>query len=372
MKLIVVLFALLSATPSAQALNSNTKLDSPEKFHFIESEKNTIQVFKKASPLVVSVDSTRIAADFFSMNYHEIPAGSGSGFIWDNKGHIITNFHVIQDAIQRSSSQISITTKDNQELKAKIIGFEPRKDIAVLKVNGLKLNAKGFKNNLANSKILQVGQKVLAIGNPFGFEQTLTQGVVSALDRSMPSVFSSVTIRNMIQTDASINPGNSGGPLLNSQGQLIGMNTSIISQSGSSAGIGFAVPSNTIHRIVNQIIKHGRVIQPGIGITRLDTMRTKMLKRYGYNIEKGVVIESVIPNSPAEQAGLKGLQYSRSNGVKLGDIITWIDNKEIQNYDDLYNILSEKQVGDNITLKIKRNGRTLTKELPLTALNQKI
>jgi S1-C subfamily serine protease len=372
MQILTVLTTLLISNntiiPQAQAFDLSPL--KTEKIELLDSEKNTIEVFKDSSSLVVSVDSTRVAADFFNMNYQEVPTGSGSGFIWDEKGHVITNFHVIQNALA-TGSHITITTKDNIEYKAKIIGSEPRKDIAVLELKNYKsTDQKGFKYKIANSKNLQVGQKVLAIGNPFGFEQTLTQGIVSAVDRSMPSIMPSVTIRDMIQTDASINPGNSGGPLIDSRGQLLGMNTAIISGSGSSAGIGFAVPSNTIHRIVNQIIEHGKVIQPGIGIVPLDNYRTKLLSRYGYSFDSGVIIESVTPNTPAAQAGLMGLEFNKRKGLILGDIITEIDNKKIKDFDDLYNLLSEKNVGEKVKIKIKRKNKILSKEISLQELNQ--
>lgn len=340
-----------------------------ERSYFIENEKNTMEIFKEASPMVVSVDSTRISHFFFSSHDREIPAGSGSGFIWDDEGHIITNFHVIGAALN-SSSQIWVTTKDGERYKAKVIGTEPKKDIAVLKVSGLKVQSPGFAKKIAQSNELQVGQKLLAIGSPFGFEQTLTTGIVSGLNRSMPSVLSSVTIRDMIQTDASINPGNSGGPLLDSRGHLAGMNTAIVSGSGTSAGVGFAVPSNAIKRIASQLIKYGEVRQPGIGISPLLGFRKQLLGRYGYDVKEGVVIESVTPGSPADQAGLRGIQEHPQMGVRIGDVITDVDNTAIRNFDDLYNTLSEKKVGDQVEIKIRRMGRTLTKRITLDLLGK--
>lgn len=339
-----------------------------EQSYLISDEKNTIDVFKESSPLVVSVDSIAQTADIFSLRTEEIPAGSGTGFIWDDKGHVITNFHVIQ-AARYSNTQIFVTTKGGKRLKAEIVGIEPRKDIAVLKVKNLKTKLKGFSEKLANSTQLQVGQKVLAIGSPFGFEQTLTKGIISALNRSMPTVSRSITIRNMIQTDASINPGNSGGPLLDSRGYLTGMNTAIISGSGSSAGIGFAVPSNTIARMADQIIKYGQVRQPGLGIYGLEPREKMLLSRYGFDLSKGFVIESVEKGSPADIAGLQGLRRHPSYGVKLGDIITHIDNTEVQTYDDLYNTLSAKDPGDVVNVKLLRNGKTIEKQVTLKVLN---
>ncbi len=338
-----------------------------EQNFLIENEKNTIDIFKNFSPLVVSVDSVTQTASFFSYQPHEIPAGSGTGFIWDNQGHVITNFHVIQ-AARYSSTQIYVTTKDGKRLKAHVIGAEPKKDIAVLKVEDLKSDI-GFSKKLADSQKLQVGQKVLAIGSPFGLEQTLTTGIISALDRSMPALNSQITIRNMIQTDASINPGNSGGPLLDSRGYLTGMNTAIVSGSGTSAGVGFAVPSNTIARMVKQIIEFGEVRQPGLGVYGLELRQKMILARYGINSEKGFIVDHVAPGSPADLAGIKGLKQHPKYGIKLGDIITHIDNVEVNNFDDLYNTLSLKSPGDTVKVKINRGGKTLIKDITLKVLN---
>jgi len=366
--LIISLFVITLFTPEHGAL-ALTPPDSVElDQNLTADENNTIEIFRKSSPLVVSVNSTRSHSDFFSMNFTEVPAGSGTGFIWDDKGHVITNFHVIQAALT-SSSKISITTKNGDKHDAEIIGAEPRQDIAVLKVKGLKKNGATFSQKLADTKKLKVGQKVLAIGNPFGFEQTLTQGIISALNRSMPSVLRSVTIRNMIQTDASINPGNSGGPLIDSMGQLVGMNTAIISGSGSSAGIGFAVPSNTIKRIAGQIIEHGKVIQPGIGVVPLDTDKQMILSHYGYPLQNGVVVHKVENKTPAARIGLEGITFSPRGRPIIGDIIVGIDKQKVEDYDDLYNILSEKKVGQKINLTFLRKGKKVTRPLELMAIS---
>lgn len=361
---ILILFLTI---PTLKAFALNPISPAVQDQNLTADENNTIEVFKSSSPLVVSVNSTRIQSDFFSMSLHEVPAGSGTGFIWDDKGHVITNFHVIQAALT-SSSKISITTKSGEKHDVEIIGAEPRQDIAVLKVKRLKQNGTPFSEKLSDSKKLKVGQKVLAIGNPFGFEHTLTQGIISALNRSMPSVLRSVTIRNMIQTDASINPGNSGGPLIDSSGRLVGMNTAIISGSGSSAGIGFAVPANTIKRIASQIIEHGRVIQPGIGVIPLDTDKQMILSQYGYPVQNGVVIHKVLKQTPAARAGLQGITFNSRGRPIIGDIIVGIDKNKVDDYDDLYNILSEKKVGQRIELKILRKGQQVSKALELTAL----
>lgn len=349
---VVTIFLQNSMAHAAQGPQPSTA----ELSHRLEDERNTIDVFKQSSPMVVSVDSTRLSSDFFTWEIQEVPTGSGTGFVWDEKGHIITNFHVVQGALA-NNSQISITTYDGQRLKAKIVGIEPTKDIAVLKAEKSFIKY-GFSKKISDSKNLLVGQKVLAIGSPFGFDQTLTSGIISALDRSMPSVLPQITIRNMVQTDASINPGNSGGPLLDSQGLLVGMNTAIISSSGSSAGIGFAVPAHTIASIAQQLIQYGKVIRPGLGISPLENHQRRILERYGYTLPEGVVIKTVHPGTPAFKKGLKGLDYHPQQGVVLGDIITHIDGKKIVEFDDLYNFLGDKKVGDWIELTTQRQGRS--------------
>ena len=286
---------------------------------FLQDEKNSAEIFAQRAPFVVFVHNLAYSVDFFSFRATEIQQGTGSGFVWDEKGHIVTNYHVIQNA-----EKIDITLKDGKVARAKLIGSEPRKDLAVLKIDAKFIKGDGFSNKVAKSAELRVGQKTLAIGNPFGLDHTLTIGVVSALNRSLET-FSNVTIRDMIQTDASINPGNSGGPLLDSRGYLIGMNTAIFSNSGSSAGIGFAVPSDTIQQFVTQIIQHGKVIQPGLGIGLIPDAYA-----YRLGIKSGVVVAKVQPQSDAEKAGLKGTLIDPVNrNVVIGDIIVAADNDTI-------------------------------------------
>ncbi len=320
------------------------------------SERNTIDIFRRRSPLVAFIHNLRHYQSLFSWNITEVPRGTGSGFVWDNDGHIVTNYHVVAEA-----DRIAVTLKDGKSYQAKLIGAEPRKDIAVLKVDLETEYEITFSQLLTDSTHLIVGQAAIAIGNPFGLDYTLTTGVISALGRTIPSV-GGVTIRDMIQTDAAINPGNSGGPLLDSRGNLIGMNTAIYSQSGASAGIGFAVPSNTINRIVTQIIEHGRVIQPGIGVMPLDDRIT------AYFGVRGVIVREVVPGSPAEQAGLTGIQRDAHGNVVVGDIIIGIDDTEIANYDDLYNILDKKKIGDRVRVKVRRNGREREEVMELVQL----
>ena len=347
----------LAAFISLPTFSSAAPKDPPMPSFLLPSEKNTIEVFRKSAPLVVFVHNLRRQVDFFSMRAQEVRAGAGSGFIWDSEGHIITNFHVIQGA-----SSISVTLNDGQTADATVIGVEPRKDIAILRIKGKKPKSfpkQGFKDLIANSSSLIVGQKSIAIGNPFGLDQTLTTGVISALGRSMPG-FGGVTIRDVIQTDASINPGNSGGPLLDSRGYLIGMNTQIVSASGSSAGIGFAVPSNTIKRVTQQIIQFGKVIQPGLGFRPVPD---HMNRYFGV---QGLIIGEVDPGTPIARAGLRGLQRTRSRrGWRLGDVIIGIDSEQVRDYDDFYNALEGKKVGDKVKVTYLRKGRKQTAHIRL-------
>ena len=322
--------------------------------YLIQNEKNTVEVFEKNYPYVVNVSSLQFArTDLFSYDVAEIPAGTGSGFVWDKKGHIVTNFHVIQGA-----HKLTVRFSDTKTYPAKLVGVEPRKDIAVLKIEGARGDR--LRNlKVANSEKLLVGQKTLAIGSPFGLDQTLTVGVVSATERAMPGI-SNVTIRDMIQTDASINPGNSGGPLLDSRGYLIGMNTMIYSQSGNSAGIGFAVPSNTIKRIVSQILKYGKVVQVGLGI---QTFRAQVSKRLGI---KGMLVKEVF----SKNSGLRGTTVDSVGNILLGDVIVEIEKNQIRSYDDLYNALESKKVGDLVKVKLIRNKKEKILEINLIDLDE--
>jgi len=314
------------------------------------SERNTVEVFQKFSPKVVYVHRLTTVVNH-SYERMQVPAGAGSGIIWDNQGHIVTNFHVINGA-----DNLTVTI-GNITVPAKVVGAEPHKDIAVLQIRSPKAlallkNYSPFK--LAHSKDLLVGQKVLAIGNPFGLDHSLTIGVISALGRQVPGA-GGVTIRDMIQTDASINPGNSGGPLLDSHGCLIGLSTAIYSNSGSSAGIGFAVPADDIERIVPQLIKNGRVVLSGIGIQRVEPNISQRL-----GIKKGILIAEVLPHSPAAIVGLQGTYRDKWGRMVLGDVITGLNGHPISNYDQLYNLLSDIKVGEGVTLTVDRHGKPIS------------
>jgi len=329
---------------------------APVRAALLPDEENTIKVVKEASPSVVYVTNIAVGQNVF-MDELAVPQGTGSGFVWDREGHIVTNYHVV-----RGGDAFLITLKDQTQLDAKVIGVEPRKDIAVLKVT------KGLEKlqpvRLGELSSLQVGQKTIAIGNPFGLDDTVTSGIISALGRQVVGI-GGVTIHDMIQTDAAINPGNSGGPLLDSAGELIGMNTMIYSESGSSAGIGFAVPVSYIRRIVPQLIKYGHSIQPGIGISVLpESVKYQLLGEVD-----GVVVRDVSPNSPASRAGIRGIKRDMTGRYELGDIIVGIDDKRITSYDDLYNTLDEYKVGDKVAVKTVRDGRNKTFHLELVNID---
>ncbi len=324
----------------------------------LENERNTIQVFQNVGDSVVNVSSIKIARGhwFFDPEPMEIPSGAGSGFVWDKKGHIVTNFHVIAD-----SDQFNISFKgDKKQYKAKLVGAEPKKDIAVLKLE--ELPKKIIPINVGRSSNLLVGQKAMAIGNPFGLDHTITSGIISALGRKIKGI-GGVKIHGMIQADTSINPGNSGGPLLDSSGKLIGMNTMIFSGSGTSAGVGFAVPVDTISAIVPQLIKYGKVKRPGLGIGILDDYH----KNY-FGIENGIVIKYVNKKSPAGKAGLRGMGRDRYGKYYIGDIITKIDGKPINNFDDIYHVLEKYKAGDKVEVTYERDGKSRKAQIKLTEL----
>ena len=299
-------------------------------------EQNNISVFKSASPSVVFVTNTQLRRQRFSLNVMEIPRGSGTGFIWDESGLIVTNFHVVQGA-----NKITIELQSNKSYQATIVGSAPEKDIALLKIDAPNEDLQPLP--LGDSTSLAVGRKVLAIGNPFALDTTLTVGVVSALGREIKSV-TNRTIKNVIQTDAAINPGNSGGPLLNSTGQLVGVNTAIYSPTGASAGIGFAIPVNAVKVIIPQLIEHGKLIRPVLGIEPLTDYWTRRLR------VKGVAILSVREGLPAANAGMVGVREDRRGKIHLGDVIIAINGQNVINEDSLLNQLEHFSPGDTVKI----------------------
>ncbi len=313
----------------------------------LANERNTIEIFQKISPKVVYVHRMNAVLGRSHNPGLVVQSGSGSGIIWDNQGHVVTNFHVIKGA---DALSVSI---GKRTMPAKVIGADPRRDIAVLLLTSPQAlsELKSFTPiELAPTHDLLVGQKAIAIGNPFGLDHSLTTGVISALGRRVPGV-GGVTIRDMIQTDASINPGNSGGPLLDSTGRLIGLNTMIFSQSGTSAGVGFAVPADDIARTVSQIITHGRVLLAGIGIQPVEP---RLAARFG--VKQGILIADVFPNTPALAAGLRGTSRSHMGQIILGDVIVALNGHPVENYDALYNLFTDVKIGTGVTVTVVRNG----------------
>ena len=314
-------------------------------------EETLIGIYKAASPGVVHITSTVLSQDFF---FRVMPErGTGSGIVINDKGFILTNNHVVENA-----DSLEVTLPDKSKVPAKLVGRDPENDLAVIRVNVPKENLTPLR--LGDSSQLQVGQMAIAIGNPFGLDRTVTRGVVSAVGRSLKSE-TGRQIRNVIQTDAAINPGNSGGPLLNSQGEVIGVNTVIITPSGGSVGIGFAVPVNTAKKLVPQLIARGRASHAWLGISGMDINPT-MAKTLSLPVKEGVMIAQVIPNGPAARVGLRGSQRRVRLGNYLvnvgGDIIQTVDGEKIASMDDLTAFLDErKKVGDEVQVHVLRDGK---------------
>jgi S1-C subfamily serine protease len=305
-----------------------------------EGEKATIRLFENSAPSVAYITTSQIRQDYWTRNVMEIPQGSGSGFVWDRLGHVITNYHVIQGA-----DKAQVTLSDRSTWDAELIGAAPEKDLAVLKITAPSVTLKPIP--VGSSDNLLVGQSVFAIGNPFGLDQTLTTGVISALGREIKSV-SGIPIRDVIQSDAAINPGNSGGPLLNSSGELIGVNTAIYSPSGASAGIGFSIPVDVVKWVVPDLIQYGKVNRPTLGVELANAQSTQ---RLGLT---GALITHVAEGSAAERAGLQPTYRDRSGRIHLGDAIVGINGEKVESSNDLILILEKYKAGDNVKVKIIR------------------
>jgi S1-C subfamily serine protease len=340
---------------SYEGLEGKPRPITPPPAELGADERATMAVFERATKSVVFIANTAIQRDLWSFDVTEVPQGSGSGFVWNKQGHIVTNFHVIYGA-----DSIKVTLADRSEHLAKVVGADPDHDLAVLQIHV----PEGLLEPLAvgTSHDLRVGQKVLAIGNPFGLDHTLTTGVVSALGRTIKSL-SNRTIEGVIQTDAAINPGNSGGPLLDSSGRLIGVNTQIVSPSGAYAGIGFAVPADTVNRIVPELIKHGKLIRPGLGVSLVPDA---MAARWGI---KGLIIGKVSRGGSADRAGLRGARETASGRIELGDIIVAVDGKPVDTIDDLMDIMERHKVGDRIVVDVLLGNKRRSVELVLQAVN---
>jgi len=312
-------------------------------------EQNNIEVYRTLSPGVVFIHSTSYARDFFG--YVEPQEGSGSGSILDQQGNILTNYHVIEGA-----QKLSVSMGGKKDYPAVVVGGDPDTDLAVIRLTEKPAGTLTVLP-LGDSDKLVVGQKVLAIGNPFGLDRTLTTGVISGLQRPLRARNNRL-IEGAIQTDASINPGNSGGPLLDSHGRMIGINSQILSPSGSSAGVGFAVPVSIAKRVVPQLLQNGHVRRPKLGISTRDV--SSLRNQIDLPVEDGVLIYQVARGGGAAQAGLRGVQQTEMGDVELGDIIVGIDNDKVGNSDDLFRVLDKHQIGDTVQVQIWRDGRRMS------------
>ncbi|MBK7787183.1 MAG: trypsin-like peptidase domain-containing protein [Saprospiraceae bacterium] len=318
-----------------------------------DSEAATIELFEKAVPSVCFITTLNVRQDYWSRNIEEQPSGTGSGFIWDKEGHIITNFHVIQ-----GGDRATVTLADRKTYDAEIVGVAPEKDLAVLKIKAPASSLKPLP--VGTSHDLKVGQYAFAIGNPFGLDQTLTTGVISALGREIKSV-NGRAIRDVIQTDAAINPGNSGGPLLDSSGRLIGVNTQIYSPSGASAGIGFSIPVDEVNWVVPDLIKYGEVRRPVLGLSLLPGYYAKGMS------EGGLIIAEIVKGGPAAKAGLKAISQDRAGRWVPGDVIKSINGVKVEDYNDLVLALEKYQPGQKVKLSVERDGSARTVEIVLAS-----
>jgi S1-C subfamily serine protease len=333
-----------SAPPEAAAPVQSRPV--AERSDLDSEEKHTIALFKGAQRSVAFITTQVEQVDYWTRNVFEVPSGTGSGFVWDDRGHVVTNYHVVQG----SDSQ-KVTLGETQ-YDAKTVGFARDQDIAVLRIDAPP--SKLVPMRVGTSADLQVGQKVYAIGNPFGLDYTLTNGIVSALGRTIQGV-SGATIFDVIQTDAAINPGNSGGPLLDSSGRLIGVNTAIYSPSGASAGIGFAVPVDTVARIVPQLIADGRVKRPVLGVGLDPSLSTLVTRRLNVG---GALIREVYDGTGAADAGLRGTRVGQGGRIIPGDIVQEIDGKAVKSTGDLQGRLTDYKPGDTVTLTVWSEGKT--------------
>jgi S1-C subfamily serine protease len=318
-------------------------------------EAATIELFERSKGSVVYIAITQRVLDPWSRNMFSIPRGTGSGFVWDEQGHVVTNNHVVMGA-----SEARVRLNDGRDYGATLVGASPAHDLAVLRIRVKDRQPAALP--IGTSGDLKVGQKVFAIGNPFGLDWSLTTGIVSALNRSLPSEDGRTVIEQLIQTDAAINPGNSGGPLLDSSGRLIGINTAIYSPSGAYAGVGFAVPVDTVNRVVPQLIANGKYSRPALGIEADEALNDVIARRLGI---KGVAVLKVQPGSGAEAAGLRGAKLGQDGSIVPGDIITAIDGKPVESVVKLVSLLDERKVGDSVELTVLRDGSEVKLKAPL-------
>jgi len=335
-----------------------------------DAERKMVKTFQRCSPSVAFINTLiKVQETPLSMKAMEVPAGQGTGFVWDEHGHVVTNYHVVfPPQLKSKDPTVKVTLRSARAAyDARVVGVEPEKDIAVLKLSAPRNELHPVA--VGSSAHLLVGQTVLAIGNPFGLDYTLTTGVVSALNREVMGV-GGRPIKGCVQTDAAINPGNSGGPLLDSSGRLIGVNTMIYSHTGSSSGIGFAIPVDTVRRVVNQIIRFGRTIRPSLGVQVADDQVTRALaQRLGVPIE-GVMIMEIIPGSPADTIGLQGTRRSRDGGLVMGDVIHKVNDIQIKQVEDLLSAIEEQEIGGTVEITVTRGMTGRTEKIPVALANR--
>jgi len=325
----------------------------------LPGEQATIDLFEASRPAVVYITTQARVVDPWTRNVFDIPRGSGSGFVWDERGHVVTNNHVVAGA-----SAANVRLSDGRDAAATLVGVSPAHDLAVIKID---VSNPPSALPIGSSGDLRVGQTTFAIGNPFGLDWTLTTGIISALDRSLPSEDGRNLIEHLIQTDAAINPGNSGGPLLDSAGRLIGVNTLIFSPSGASAGVGFAVPVDTVNRVVPQLIASGKYVRPTLGIEVDERLNQLVTQRSG---TEGVVVLRVTPGSPAAAAGLRGVTTQSDGRVIPGDIIVAVNGTPVESVARLMGRLDDHQIGETVRLTVRRGAQKTDVNVTLQAGNQ--
>ena len=359
---LLISFLIFIVFVSCQTINTLT--------NFVEAQIPTVENSTNQTPLALPDLFAKVEKSVVQVtevdNSNELGSRLGSGFVYDNSGHVITNYHVVVPG-SNNNDELQVSFLDGNVYSAELVGFDQFADLAVIKVNNITSD-KLMPLSLANSSALRIGETVVAIGNPFGLSGSMTVGIVSGLGRLLPSnengenlqgATSSFSIPNIIQTDAAINPGNSGGPLIDTQGRVIGINTAIFSNTGVYSGVGFAIPSNTISKVVTSLIQTGSYRHPYIGIVGL-SLTADLSKQIGLSQTKGFLITSITDGSPAEKADLRaGTSTKTYNGREIntgGDIILKIDNREVTKIDDILAYLeSQKQVGDSVHLTIQRN-----------------
>ena len=345
-----------TAAQAAQPAASGTPRTPMPRGPLSPDEQATINLFERSRSSVVFIATTQRVVDFWTRNALHVPRGTGSGFVWDDAGHVVTNNHVLQGA---SGAQVRLA--DGRSFDAELVGRSPDHDLAVLRIRPDSDHPPALP--IGTSEDLQVGQKVFAVGNPFGLDWTLTTGIVSALNRELPTD-SGVAIRDLIQTDAAINPGNSGGPLLDSAGRLIGVNTAIFSPSGAYAGIGFAVPVDTVNRVVPRLIATGRYTRPTLGVRVESQYNAALTRRYGV---RGVYVLAIDQGSPAARAGLRAAAIDRFDNVRIGDVILAVGERRVETVDDLYDALDRASPGERVALTVQRGNEQLQVPVQLTA-----